>query len=104
MRTARVFVDGLEAGVLQEIEFGSRYAFEYLKGYDGQQVSVRMPTSQSRYLYNKFPPFFEGVLPEGYQLDSILRSKKIDRNDLFSLLMVVGDDLVGNITVKEIMG
>jgi serine/threonine-protein kinase HipA len=35
-------------------------------------------------------------------LDGLLKFGKIDRNDFFSQLMAVGDDLVGNVTVKEI--
>ncbi len=52
------------------------------------------------YQYEEFPPVFEGLLPEGVQLDALLRQKKIDRNDLFAQLIAVGEDLVGSITVK----
>ncbi|MFW5877858.1 MAG: HipA N-terminal domain-containing protein, partial [bacterium] len=45
---------------------------------------------------------FEGLLPEGIQLEGLLKFNKIDRNDLFSQLMAVGDDMVGAVTVKEI--
>jgi serine/threonine-protein kinase HipA len=31
-----------------------------------------------------FPPFLEGLLPEGYNLEALLRALKIDRNDHFS--------------------
>jgi hypothetical protein len=53
------------------------------------------------YSFDKFPPFFEGLLPEGVQLGGLLKIKKIDKDDLFSQLMAVGDELVGVITVKE---
>ena len=39
----------------------------------------------------------------GYQLEGLLKIGKVDRNDLFSQLMAVGDDLVGNVTVKEVL-
>jgi len=35
-------------------------------------------------------------------LEGLLKIKKIDKDDLFSQLMAVGDELVGVITVKEI--
>ena len=57
---------------------------------------------QKKYTFNKFPPFFEGLLPEGIQLEGLLKLNKIDRNDLFSQLIAVGDDVVGAVTVKEI--
>jgi serine/threonine-protein kinase HipA len=48
-----------------------------------------------------FPPFFEGLLPEGEMLEGLLRQRKIDRSDLFSQLVAVGGDTVGAVTVIE---
>ena len=103
MRKANVFVNGVEAGILSEIKQGSEYRFEYHKDYDGLEISRTMLSNQKRYSFNKFPPFFEGLLPEGIQLDGLLKIKKIDKNDFFSQLVAVGDDLVGVITVKELL-
>ena len=103
MKSAKIFVSGLEAGILNELDFGKSYRFEYLSSYSGTPVSLTMPLSQLIYEYDSFPPFFDGLLPEGYQLDGLLKFGKIDRNDLFSQLMAVGDDLVGNVTVKEMI-
>jgi serine/threonine-protein kinase HipA len=101
MRKAKVFVSGNLAGILYEIQPRVAYRFEYLPEYSGQSVSITMPATQKVYEYTEFPPFFDGLLPEGYQLDGLLKVGKIDRNDLFSQLLSVGDDMVGNITVKE---
>lgn len=102
MRRAKVFVDGIEAGELQELEARKRFAFVYKSEYLGPSVSLEMPTTARRYEYECFPPFFEGLLPEGIMLESLLRQAKIDRGDLFSQLLVVGRDLVGNVTVEAI--
>ncbi len=102
MRKAKVFVNGREAGTLLEAEFGRRYRFGYMEEYSGIPVSLTMPLSQKVYEFDSFPPFFDGLLPEGYQLEGLLKIGKIDRNDLFAQLMAVGGDLVGNITVKEV--
>ena len=102
MRKARVYVKGIEAGILSELKQGTEYCFEYLEDYEGLEVSRTMLTDQKHYSFDKFPPFFEGLLPEGVQLEGLLKIKKIDKNDLFSQLMAVGDELVGVITVKEI--
>jgi len=101
MKSAKILVSGLEAGILNELDFGKRYRFEYLVSYSGTPVSLTMPISQLVYEFDSFPPFFDGLLPEGYQLEGLLKFGKIDRNDLFSQLMAVGGDLVGNVTVKE---
>lgn len=102
MRTAKVFVGNVEAGTFSELEFGKKYRFEYLEAYTGAPVSLTMPKSQMVYGFDSFPPFFDGLLPEGYQLEGLLKIGKMDRNDLFSQLMAVGDDLVGNVTLKVI--
>lgn len=102
MKRAKVFVDGKESGILTEIELGKNYIFEYFEEYGGSQVSRTMPVNQKRFSFDSFPPFFDGLLPEGFQLDGLLKFGKIDRNDLFSQLMAVGSDLVGNVTIEEI--
>lgn len=103
MRKANVFVNNIGAGILSEWDFGKKYSFEYLGNYTGMSVSLTMPVRQKAYEYDSFPPFFDGLLPEGYQLDGLLRIRKIDHNDFFSQLVAVGDDLVGNVTVKELL-
>jgi len=102
MRLAKVFVNGREAGLLKELDFNKKYSFEYLQGYSGDPVSITMPKRQTLYEFDSFPPFFDGLLPEGYQLEGLLKIRKIDKNDFFSQLIAVGDDMVGNVTVKEI--
>jgi serine/threonine-protein kinase HipA len=102
MRKAKIFVQGVEAGTLSEIKQGVEYLFEYSDGYTGLEVSRTMPTDVKVYKFNEFPPFFDGLLPEGIQLEGLLKINKIDKNDLFSQLTAVGEELVGVVTVKEI--
>lgn len=102
MRRAKVFVNGVDAGELQEIVPGSHFRFAYDEGYKGPSVSLTMPLSQKIYEYDRFPPFFEGLLPEGILLEGLLKGAKLDRNDLFGQLVKVGQDLVGNVTIREI--
>ena len=103
MRKAKIYVKGAEAGTLTELRQGKEYLFEYLDSYEGHEVSRTMPKNSKVYKYDKFPPFFEGLLPEGIQLEGLLKIKKIDKNDYFSQLIAVGEDMVGVVTVKEIV-
>ena len=103
MKRAKIFVSGIYAGELQEIEQGKKYRFAYLDGYTGPSVSLEMPTTQLIYEYDRFPPFFEGLLPEGMMLEGLLRYAKIDRGDLMTQLITVGSDLVGNVTVEALL-
>lgn len=100
MKKALIFVEDVFCGYLEEHIKQKMYRFSYLEDYQGEPVSLTMPTSQKVYEYDRFPPFFEGVLPEGVMLEGMLKRTKIDRNDFFSQLIEVGGDLVGNVTVK----
>ena len=103
MRKAKIYVKGIEAGTLTEVRQGKEYLFEYLDGYDGLEVSRTMPRNTEVYKFDMFPPFFEGLLPEGIQLEGLLKIRKVDKMDFFSQLIAVGDDMVGAVTVKEIV-
>ena len=61
-----------------------------------------MPVRVEPYIFNQFPSFFDGLLPEGYQLEALLRRLKIDRDDRFSQLVTTGKDVVGSVTIEEI--
>ena len=101
MRKARVFVNDIEAGLLEEGE-GGQYQFSYHAGYHGEPVSLTMPLTKKEYEFDRFPPFFAGLLPEGIMLEALLRKFKLDKNDYFGQLMKVGHDVVGAVTVEEV--
>lgn len=102
MRAARVYQKGCPAGVLRELKPRQSYEFIYDPGYRGPAVSCTMPVREQAYEFEEFPPFFEGLLPEGYQLEALLRLAKLDRSDLLGQLLKVGEDLVGSVTVKPL--
>lgn len=101
MRTAYVSVHGMKAGLLHELN-GKTYQFIYFNEYHGAPVSLTMPLTNKHYDFDVFPPFFEGLLPEGIMLEALLRKYKIDKNDLFSQLILVGQDVVGAVTIEEL--
>ena len=100
MRNARVFFENDLAGHLTESEDGKGYSFQYESSYSGPPISLTMPVREDPYLFDEFPPFFDGLLPEGFQLEALLRQKKIDRNDKFGQLLAIGADTVGAVTVQ----
>lgn len=104
MRRADVFMQGKHAGVLEEIEKGKLYRFIYSDDYNGLPVSLTMPVRKRTFDFDRFPPFFDGLLPEGVLLEALLKRRKIDRHDYFSQILAVGEDLVGAVTVKEAQG
>jgi serine/threonine-protein kinase HipA len=101
MRKLEVLLHCKPVGVLYEIS-KKEFSFDYASGYTGPSISLTMPTTNRSYNFNKFPSFFDGLLPEGAQLNYLLKSKKIDEDDYFSQLIAIGDDFVGAVSVKEI--
>ena len=101
MRKADVFMHGISTGVLEEIQKGGSYRFSYRKDYDGPAVSLTIPVQEKEFLFSNFPPFFDGLLPEGILFEGLLKQRKIDRHDYFSQLIAVGNELVGAVTVRE---
>ncbi|MCX6878569.1 MAG: HipA N-terminal domain-containing protein [Verrucomicrobia bacterium] len=99
-REAAIRQHGCLAGHLAESHDGT-WAFTYAKGYAGPPVSLTLPVRSEGYVFQGFPAVFEGLLPEGPQLEALLRKHKIDRADAFRQLVTVGADLVGSLTVSE---
>lgn len=102
MRKAKVFIDGILTGYLFEVEKNRSYKFEYIEEYKGPPISLTMPLTERSYEFDRFPPFFDGLLPEGVMLEGLLRLMKLDKYDYFNQLLVVGQDLVGATTVEEV--
>ena len=100
MRKAEIYQQGEFAGTLVEID-RNQYQFAYAPGYRGEPISLTLPVREIPYDFNKFPPIFEGLLPEGVQLEALLRQYKVDKGDMFQQLLIVGEDVVGSLTVKE---
>jgi serine/threonine-protein kinase HipA len=100
MRRAKVFFADNLAGILTESEDGKEFQFHYDPAYSGPPISLTMPVRESPYSFDEFPAFFDGLLPEGFQLEALLRQKKLDRSDRFGQLLIVGADTVGAVTVE----
>ena len=96
MRKALIKMHGVLAGIL---ELDQHYTFTYQENYQGEAISLTMQVRNEPYIFKDFPPFFDGLLPEGPQLEGLLRDKKIDSDDLMGQLIAVGEDLVGAVTV-----
>ena len=101
MKKALVYVNHVEAGILEMIN-EHKYQFTYYPEYSGLPVSLTMPITPTSYQFNMFPPFFEGLLPEGIMLEALLRKYKLDKNDYFGQLLTVGQDVIGAVTIKEL--
>ncbi len=101
MKRAKILIHNQSAGILSQLEDKS-YTLQYDDGYSGASISLTLPVRDKPYFFKTFPPFFDGLLPEGQQLEGLLKQRKIDKGDYFSQLIAVGKDLVGAVTVETI--
>jgi serine/threonine-protein kinase HipA len=101
MQIADVFFQDMLAGQLSRLSGGAGFCFTYFPDYAGPPISQTMPVREKLFEFDTFPPFFDGLLPEGFQLEALLRLKKLDRNDCFGQLLLVGADTVGAVSVRE---
>ncbi len=101
---AEIFYGDKRAGELRKK--GEGYEFEYdadyLSSSQARPISLSMPLRAEKYESKTLFPFFDGLLPEGWLLDLICASAKIDKNDKFRLLLHTGEDPIGAVSVKAI--
>lgn len=100
MRKIEVLFNDEPAGFLIEEDSG-KFVFAYHPDYTGHSISWTIPVENRHTEFESFPPFFDGLLPEGPQLEALLKQAKLDREDYLGQLLTVGKDLVGAVTVKE---
>lgn len=101
LRKARVNYNDRLAGYLWETEHGFRFAYDedYLRL--GQPISVSLPLRKELYESKELFNFFQGLLPEGWYLDIVSATAKIDSNDSFGLLLATTGDTIGAVTVHQ---
>ena len=101
LRTAKVDYQDRLAGLLSETEKGYRFVYDqnYLK--NGRPISVSLPLRSEPYESEKLFSFFEGLLPEGWYLDIVRATEKIDAKDSFRLLLATTGDAVGAVTIQK---
>ena len=103
IRRAEIFQSGILAGYLEESHDGS-WSFAYVDGYAEIPISLTLPVRREPYVFTAFPAVLDGLLPEGEQLQALLKKQKIDRNDCFTQLVTVGQDLVGSLSASLVKG
>ena len=102
-RKGQVFYNKDLAGYISETKDG--YVFEYDKEFLKKNIpiSTSLPPREELYTSNELFNFFKGLLPEGWYLDIVTATQKVDREDVFGLLLCTTNvDTIGAVTVKEI--
>jgi serine/threonine-protein kinase HipA len=102
-RKAEIFVEQIKAGILEETDSGYRFSYEseYLALSDAEPVSLTLPLQEKPYESNVLFPFFDGLIPEGWLLEVVEDTWKVNPKDRMGLLLVSCKDTIGNISVRE---
>lgn len=93
------------AGTLKETEQGYEFAYnaEYVEKDSATPVSLTLPLRKPPYITNVMFPFFDGLIPEGWLLDVVKETWKVNPNDRMGLLLVSCRDCIGNVSIRDSM-
>lgn len=102
-RTAYVYVRNRFAGILKETDNGYSFQYDddYLNGEKATAVSLTLPLQTEEFTSKTLFAFFDGLIPEGWLLDIVTHSWKIDPQDRFGLLLVACKDCIGNVSIRS---
>ncbi len=107
MKVAKILRNAKEVGLLSKLDdstYKFQYSEEYLKHPDAKNISVNFPLQKEAFISDYLFAFFFNMLSEGNVKKAQCRNMQIDENDSFTrLLKTAKDDVVGSITVEEII-
>ncbi len=100
-KSAEILYNNKKAGILTKTESGYEFIYDqdYLNENSARPISLSLPLSQEIYRSRGLFPFFEGLLPEGWLLAQTSSVLKIDTSNKFSLLLNVGRDTIGAVSI-----
>ena len=100
---ADVFYLDKRAGTLIKTRTGYEYVYDptYLADPAARPISFSMPLQGDKYVSQRLFSFFDGLLPEGWLLDLISATTKIDKDNKFGLLLHTGSDPIGAVSIRS---
>ena len=101
-RKVNVYFKNDPAGYLWETNQG--YIFQYDQEFLKKNIpiSVSLPLREEPYKAAELFPFFKGLLPEGWYLDIVSSTQKVDARDCFGILASTASvGTIGAVTVHK---
>lgn len=104
MKRALIKYKDILAGLLKETDEGYEFSYyeDYLHSDSPHAVSLTLPLSEKTYKSPILFPFFDGLIPEGWLLDVVLKNTDISELDRFSLLLLCCKDCIGAVSVEPL--
>lgn len=103
-RKANIYFRETLAGELVEDSDGYKFKYfeQYLLSGTARPISLSMPLQREPFLSKVMFPFFDGLIPEGWLLDIVLETWKLDRRDRMGLLLKCCKDCIGAVSVEAV--
>lgn len=100
LRKAQVFYKNELAGYITETPDGYTFQYDHAFFKKNIPISMSLPPREKPYHSKELFPFFKGLLPEGWYLDIVSATQKVDSKDSFGLLLAsASGDTIGAVTV-----
>ncbi|AEF82169.1 HipA N-terminal domain-containing protein, partial [Leadbettera azotonutricia] len=103
LRRGTVYYQNLKAGLIEEEE--DQYRFQYLPEYladpHARAVSLTLPLREELFTSERLFSFFDGLIPEGWLLETAEKNWKLDPRDRMGLLLACCRDTIGAVTVER---
>ncbi|MDB5193955.1 MAG: phosphatidylinositol kinase [Segetibacter sp.] len=99
-KRGKVFYGEQLAGIVAETDEG--YEFTYDENYiasKGKPISLTLPTTTKVYTSKVLFAFFDGLIPEGWLLNTAIDYWKVKASDRFELLLTTCSDAIGAVSV-----
>lgn len=103
LRKAHAYYKNELAGTITETDEG--YIFQYDKDFIKKNIpiSISLLPREEPYKSKELFGFFKGLLPEGWYLNIVGATQKVDTKDNFGVLIsTTGTDTIGAVTVRQI--
>lgn len=102
-RKAFVYVREDFAGTLMETDYGYSFAYdeEYLRSDNAAAVSLTLPLQSEEFRSKTLFSFFDGLIPEGWLLDIVIKNWKLSYKDRFGLLLAACKDPIGCVSIRS---
>ncbi len=100
-RVGFVYFDHRFAGTLAKDK--NDFIFTYDPAYIsvGTPLSFNLPIQEESFKEKQMFSFFENLASEGWLKQIQCKTQKIDKNDIFSLLLENGTDLIGAVAILK---
>ena len=101
MARAKIYISGVICGVLIEDFDGYHFQYDadYLKMENAVALSPTMPLQSEPFTKEFLFPVFDGLIPEGWMLDIVDKSWKVNPRDRMNLLLLCCKDCIVNMSV-----